>query len=119
EPWAAPSGLHGGGLGMSPAQSGRVWTDVAFFTRAESTEVRPGFTLTRRGFTLLSPIFGVGVLVTPNVEIAGVIPVGTTIADEGGTGIGNPFLGEPRALFAFRLGPHVLFAQIHDATRRT
>jgi hypothetical protein len=85
EAWATPSGLYGGGLGMGPAQSGRAWLDAAFFTRA-GENVRPGY-------TLLSPIFGLGVLVTPNVEIEAVVPVGSYITHNGGTGIGNPYVG--------------------------
>lgn len=94
EAWAAPSGLHGGGLGMSPVQAVRLWTDVSFFTRAgEERTVAPGFVINRPGYTLLSPIFGFGALLTPNVELEGVLPVGAFISDNGGSGIGNPFIG--------------------------
>lgn len=95
EPWGAPSGLHGGGLGMNPDQSVRIWTDVAFFTRGESTTtVGPGFVVTQRGMTVLSPIFGVGIELSPQAELEAILPTGFLFTDpENRAGIGNPYVG--------------------------
>jgi hypothetical protein len=79
---------------MKPNQSARIWADVAFFTRGESTRtLAPNLVATSPGFTFLSPIFGFGVFLGSNAELEAILPVGTTIADNGGTGIGNPYAG--------------------------
>jgi hypothetical protein len=106
EAWATPSGLNGGGLGMSPAQSGRAWLDVSLFTRAgEDRTIAPGIQVSRAGYTLLSPILGFGIQVTPNVELEAVLPVGIYLSDNGAAGVGNPFVGVSYVLD----GPEVRF----------
>jgi len=93
EPWASESGMHGAGLGMSPPQFGRVWADVAFFTRAGETQNLGPITLQRSGFTYLSPIFGLGLEVGTNMELDGILPVAAALGDNGATVLGNPYVG--------------------------
>src|SRR5262245_42849392 len=74
EPWLSPSGVHGAGLGLHEDQKARIWLDSGLFTRS--------------GDWAFSPLFGVGVLVTPSLEIEGVIPLSITTGSGGDTVVG-------------------------------
>jgi hypothetical protein len=77
--WLAPSGLHGAGLGMGSNALGHAYADTAFFTRD--------------GTTLLSPIFGAGFRVAPEVELEVALPLSFVFGDASASLVGNPYLG--------------------------
>jgi hypothetical protein len=79
EPWLAPSGVHGAGLGLKEDQTARIWTDIGVFSR--------------NGDWAFSPLLGAGVFATPALELEGVVPLSITTGTGGATIVGNIFLG--------------------------
>ena len=90
EPWVAPSGPQGAGLGMIDRSHGRAWIDTVGYTDSDGT--------------VLSNIVGVGFQpigpaepAPPNepvhgVEVEAMLPFGMFFGDESPTALGNPFL---------------------------
>ena len=91
EPWVAPSGPQGAGLGMIHRSHGRAWIDTVGYTDSDGT--------------VLSNIIGAGVqpfgqfgqteapASESAVEIEATVPFIMTFGDESSSALGNPFVG--------------------------
>jgi hypothetical protein len=79
--WAV-TGTTGAGTGSAPGQSARLWGELGFHDQD--------------AFTLLTTEIGVGLMVTPQLELEGVLPY-TVLFPSGdadnGTSLGNIYLG--------------------------